>query len=197
MLFEIIHSNLKFYHFPFFKMYVYNPVLSGASGYSCIWMTGSYVYQPKSILTPPLCTVLQLCPPSIVHLSASSHIAQNLATSRWRTRTWFPLILSLVVRTPWKLPFWTNLLSQMDRMIWHPQPGHVCLWKLFHEWCSLLSWLLNLSLGTATQQKVAIYTKCVCGTHWGASQQHGWQFLKTLLKGARCRNPPQFPKSTA
>lgn len=45
-----------------------------------------------------------------------------------QTITWFLLLLSLVVGTPWNASLQTDMLSQMDDEIWNPQPGHLCLW---------------------------------------------------------------------
>ena len=51
-----------------------------------------------------------------------------LVAPRWPSRTWFPLLLSLVQGTPWKLPVRKDLLSQLGGHFWCPHPEYFRLW---------------------------------------------------------------------
>ncbi|XP_052449323.1 uncharacterized protein LOC128011199 [Carassius gibelio] len=51
-----------------------------------------------------------------------------LIAPKWPKRHWFPLLLRLVQGHPWPLPTRTDLLSQVEGQIWHPNPATLQLW---------------------------------------------------------------------
>lgn len=61
-------------------------------------------------------------------IQQSAHRVLLVAPKSPSARPWFLLLLSLVVRTPCKLPPWIDLLSLMGWKIWHPQPGYLYHW---------------------------------------------------------------------
>ncbi len=48
----------------------------------------------------------------------------------WRSQHWFSELARLLTAAPWPIPLIRDLLSQVKRTIWHPQPN---LWAL-HLW---------------------------------------------------------------
>ncbi len=53
-----------------------------------------------------------------------------LVAPLWRNQHWFAGLSRLLTAAPWPIPLRRDLLSQANRMIWHPQP---VLWAL-HLW---------------------------------------------------------------
>ena len=79
-----------------------------------------YAFPPLSLILPTLHRVLR-----------DGHQVLLVAPF-WPARTWFPLLLSLCLGPPWRLPDRLDLLTQLGGRVWHPNPRRLqlCLWSL-------------------------------------------------------------------
>ncbi len=89
----------------------------GLDALSHEWPTGLlYAFPPLLLL------------PHVLRRISVGQCRVLLVAPRWPGRPWFPDLLQLVQGQPWQLPHRADLLSQVDRQIWHPNPTVLHLW---------------------------------------------------------------------